>query len=413
MLIKGASLLQNGRLLKGQDIQIVENRIAQIGPGLKAARDDYILEARGKLAIPGMVNGHTHLAMTLFRGYADDMDLIPWLQEKIWPLEAKLEPEDVYWGAKLGCLELIRFGTTCFCDMYILMEETARAAKEMGLRACLSGGFFDSRPDLIDAVEPFIERWKGDPLIMPSVGPHAVYSCSEETLLRAAEMARRNDVNLHIHLSETGKEVEDSLKERGMTPVEYLDSLGFLGPLVVAAHCIWISRRDAEILAHRGVNVVHTPISNMKLAAGTAPVDCMVNQGVNILLGTDGPASNNNLNLFEEMKTTAVVQKNATKNPTALRAGQVWQMATENAYRAFRLDLGLWAGALADLVLLDLKRPWFVPETDYVSHLVYSAPGLADTTIVDGKVLMERGEISGEEEILAEAGERFEDMVSR
>lgn len=416
MLIRNASIFAGGRLLRDQNIAIDGGRIARVGSGIAdESGDGEVIEGRGKLAIPGLVNAHTHLAMTLFRGYADDMELMPWLSEKIWPLEAKLTAEDVRWGTKLGCLEMIRSGITCYNDMYYFMDEAARATKEMGLRAVLSGVLFDMRPDLIEDAEPFIRRWKNDDLIVPAVGPHAVYTCSEETLSRALDLAEKHDVMIHIHLSETRSEVESFAKNRGKSPVEYLDSIGFLSDRVVAAHCVWLSPQDVSIIADRGVNVAHCSISNHKLASGIAPLDRLARAGANICLGTDGASSNNSLNLFQEMKTTAIAQKCAHSRPDLFAAGEVWRMATENAYTAFRLDMGLRAGAIADLSLIDLKKPWFCPLADdnIVSHLVYSAQGGVETTIVGGRVLMRGGVIPGEEEILDRAQEQFNDLLAR
>lgn len=416
MLIKNASIVAGGRLLRDQNIAIDGPRISGVGPGIAdESGDGEVIEGRGKLAISGLVNAHTHLAMTLFRGYADDMELMPWLSEKIWPLEAKLTAEDIRWGVKLGCLEMIRSGITCYNDMYYFMDEAARATKEMGLRAVLSGVLFDMRPDLIEDAEPFIRRWKNDDLIVPAVGPHAVYTCSEETLTRALDLAEKHDVMIHVHLSETRSEVESFAKNRGKSPVEYLDSLGFLSDRVVAAHCVWLSPQDVSIIADRGVNVAHCSISNHKLASGIAPLDRLARAGARICLGTDGASSNNSLNLFQEMKTTAIAQKCAHSRPDLFAAGEVWRMATENAYTAFRLDMGLRAGALADLSLIDLKKPWFCPLADdnIVSHLVYSAQGGVETTIVGGRVLMRGGVIPGEEEILERAQEQFNDLLAR
>jgi len=416
MLIKDVSIVEDGRLLRNVNIAINESRIARVGQGVKdESGDDVVIDGSGKLAIPGLVNAHTHLAMTLFRGYADDMELMPWLEEKIWPLEAKLTAEDVRWGVKLGCLEMIRSGITCYNDMYYFMDETARATKEMGLRAFLCEVLFDMRPDQIERAEPFVRRWKGNELIAPAVGPHAVYTCSEETFLKSKEIAEEHDVMLHIHLSETRSEVESFKKSSGKSPVEYLDSLGVLSDRVVAAHCTWLSPKDISIIAERGVNVAHCSISNHKLASGIAPLDQLQMAGANICLGTDGASSNNSINLFQEMKTTAIAQKCTHFRPDLFRAGEVWKMATENAYVAFGLDLGLRAGALADLSLIDLRKPWFFPLTDenIVSHLVYSAQGGVDTTIVGGRVLMEGGVIPGEEEILARAQKQFNDLVAR
>jgi 5-methylthioadenosine/S-adenosylhomocysteine deaminase len=412
MLIKDVSLLDSGQLVSGQDILIEEGRIAQMGRGLKDESGDEPISGHGKLAIPGLINCHTHLAMTLLRGYADDMELMPWLQEKIWPLEARLTEEDIRWGVKLGCLEQIRHGITCYSDMYYHPDVTAEATREMGLRAFISGVVFDMKPELLAQVEPFIRRWKGDPLITPAVGPHAAYTCSEETLLKAKEIADRHNCMIHIHLSETRSEVDGFLLSKGMSPVEYLDSLGLLGPRLSAVHCVWLSEEDCFLLAERGANAVTCPVSNLKLTSGIAPLNTMLKAGVNICLGTDGASSNNNLNLFQEMKVGAITQKNAYHTPAAFTADQIWGMATENAQRAFRLNLGLHPGALADLSLIDLKKPWLCPRSNMVSHLVYSMSGGVDSTIVNGKVLMNGGVIPGEEEILEKAQERFLRLTS-
>lgn len=412
MLIKDVSLLQSGALVKGRDILIEGNRITKIGRELKDETKEEIIDGHGKLAIPGLVNSHTHLAMTLFRGYADDMALMPWLTEKIWPLEARLTPEDIRWGVKLGCLEMIRFGITCYSDMYYFMDETAAATKEMGLRAFLSGVLFDARPELTGEAETFLRDWSGDDLIHPAVGPHAIYTCSEDNLLGARDLAKKYDAMLHIHLSETKGEVEESIKKHCQSPVEYLDSLGLLSNRLVAAHCVWLSEKDIAILARRGVNVAHCPVSNLKLAAGIAPVVSLLRAGANVCLGADGASSNNNLSLFEEMKTMAIVQKNACRRPDVMLAEEVWKIATENAYKAFGLDMGLRDGALADLSLIDLKRPWFTPETNIRSHLIYSMSGGVDTTIVNGRALMRGGVIPGEGNILEKAQAQFERLTA-
>ncbi|VVB63015.1 5'-deoxyadenosine deaminase [uncultured archaeon] len=217
---------------------------------------------------------------------------------------------------------------------------------------------------------------------------------------------------LHIHLSETKGEVEESIKKHGQSPIEYLDSLGLLSNRLVAAHCIWLSEKDITLLARRGVSVAHCPVSNLKLAAGIAPVVSLLKAGVNVCLGADGASSNNNLNLFEEMKTMAIVQKTACRRPDVMPAEEVWKVATENAYKAFGLDTGLREGALADLSLIDLKKPWFTPETSILSHLIYSISGGVDTTIVNGRALMIDGVIPGEEKILEIAQARFERLTA-
>jgi 5-methylthioadenosine/S-adenosylhomocysteine deaminase len=282
----------------------------------------------------------------------------------------------------------------------------------MGLRAFLSGVVFDMKPELLGQVEPFIRRWKGDELITPAVGPHAAYTCSEETLLKAKEIADRHDAMIHIHLSETREEVDGFLLSKGKSPVEYLDSLGLLNSRLAAVHCVWISPEDCYLLAERKANVVSCTESNLKLTSGIAPLNTMMKAKINVCLGTDGASSNNNLSIFEEMKTTAIAQKNAYHTPADFSAEQIWHMATANAARAFGLNLGLHSGALADLALIDLKKPWFWPQSNIISHLVYSMAGGVDTTIVNGKVLMQNGVIPGEEEILEKAQERFLRLTS-
>ncbi len=413
MLIKDVSVLQSGQMLKHRDILIRDDKIAEIGRDLKDEDKGETIDGRGKLAVPGLINCHSHAAMTLMRGYADDMELKPWLETKIWPLEAKLNAEDVYWGAKLACLEQIHFGITCFNDMYLFPDAVAEATKEMGMRAFVSGVVFDMRPEFLRGVEPFVRRWKDDELIVPHVGPHSVYACSEETLLKEKEIADRHNVMVHIHLSETREEVEGFQLTKGKSPVEFLDSLGMLNERLVAAHCVWLSENDCRLLAERRTNVVDCTVSNLKLTSGIAPLNTLLKWGVNVCLGTDGASSNNNLSLFEEMKVTAIVQKNAYHTPAAFSAGQVWSLATDNASRAFGLDMGIKAGALADLMLIDLCKPWLYPKTDIISHLVYSMTGGVDTTIINGKVLMKDGIIPGEEKIMAGAQKRFEDLVQR
>jgi 5-methylthioadenosine/S-adenosylhomocysteine deaminase len=412
MLIKDISLLQAGQLIKGRDILIEGNRIARIGRDLEDEGHEETIDGRGKMAIAGLVNSHTHLATALFRGYADDMLLQPWLEEKIWPMEARLTPEDVYWGAKLGCLELIRFGVTCYSDMYFFADQTARATKEMGLRAVLAAGIFDIRPELLAEAEPFLRRWQGDELICPAVGPHAAYTCSEETLLKARDLAERYNTLIHIHVAETKEEVDGFNLTKGLSPVEYLDSLNMLSPRLMAVHCVWLTLEDAHLLAARGANVVDCTVSNLKLCSGIAPLSYLLEAGVNVCLGTDGSCSNNSLNLFGEMKVTAIVQKNAYHSPAAFSAEQVWHMATEGAYKAFGLDMGLSEGALADLALIDLRKPWLCPQSNIVSHLVYSMTGEVSTTIVNGKVLMRDGFIPGEAEILKKAQKHFLRLTS-
>ena len=403
-----------------------EGRIAAIGEeaGRGSRRDaETWIDGRGQILIPGLVNTHTHAAMTLMRGYADDMPLQEWLTTKIWPLEAHLTGEDVYWGTKLACLEMIRTGTLAFNDMYFFMEEAARAVEEMGLRATLAYGFIDlgdagRREKEIRATERFVAAVKGmaNPRIRPAVGPHAVYTVSPAALRWCAEFSREEGIGIHTHLAETEQEVRDCVKATGMRPAAHLDACGCLTGRTVAAHCCWLDREECNLLAARGVSASHNPTSNMKLAVNRAmPYPWMKEAGVNVTLGTDGCASNNSLDLFGAMKDAALLQKFAWNTQTVLPAPEVLHMATEAGARALGISSGrIEAGAPADLVLVSRAGPPMTPLFSEESNLVYSAAGSAvDTIICDGRILMLHGEVSGEEEILARAAESAAALVGR
>lgn len=403
-----------------QDVYIEDDRIAEIGGRPEA---DVVIDGRDKACLPGLVNGHTHAAMTLLRGYADDMKLRDWLEGRIWPREAKFQPEDVYWGTKLACLEMIRSGTTTFNDMYFFMEEAAKAVVDMGLRAVLSYGIID-RFDAkkaeaeLKATEGFLRfvRSLGNPRVQPAIGPHNMDTVSEGTLGSAKSLAIDEGVKVHIHLAETEGEVEASRERYGKGPVRALDEMGFLGDWLVAAHCVWLDDRDARILGERGVHAIHNPTSNMKLAVGrTFPYSSLHSAGVTIGLGTDGAASNDNLDLFEEIKLACLLQKHDTGDATILPAREAWSMATQGGADALGLPTGrLEEGKLADLILVDLKSPQLVPRHDLTSLLAYAANGsVVDTTICDGQILMRDGHVEGETEILAEAQARARALRER
>ena len=401
-------------------LYIEGNRIAEIG---KRREADTVLDGRGKIALPGFVNLHTHAAMTLFRGYADDLDLSTWLEARIWPAEAKLSPEDVYWGTKLACLEMIKSGTTTFNDMYFHMDEAAKAVKDMGLRAFLSEGIVDLN-DPGRAAKQFraaeetnrkIERLKTD-RIRPAFGPHAIYTVSKDSLLRIRELADKEESLVHIHLSETKHEVDECLAKTGMRPAKYLESIGFLGDDVIAAHGCWLDPSEIEVLARAGAKVAHCPISNMKLSAGAAmPYRALREAGVVMGLGTDGAASNNSLDMFETMKAAALLQKFAHGDPKTLPAMEAFELATRGGARALGIDAGtIRVGNLAGLILVDPRRPELTPRHNDVSNWVYSAHGgVVDTTICDGVVLMRDGHVKGETDILERAGDAARDLVRR
>ncbi|MDD1678137.1 MAG: amidohydrolase family protein [Methanomicrobiales archaeon] len=381
------------------------------------------IEGKGAIAIPGLVNTHTHAAMTLLRGYADDMHLSEWLETRIWPLEAHLTGEDLYWGTRLACLEMIRTGTVAFNDMYFYMQDAARAVQEMGMKAVLSYGFIDlGDPDRrereIRATEELVAavRRMQDPRIRVAVGPHAVYTVSREGLSWLAEFSRKEQLGIHIHLSETEKEVIDCQVQNGRRPPAWLESCGLLTPRTVVAHGCWLDREECALLGRKSVHISHNPQSNMKLAVNRAmPYPDLIAHGVNVTLGTDGCASNNSLDLFGTMKTAALLQKFFWNQETLLPAADVVAMATENGARALGTGSGrLEPGAPADLLLLSPDHICNIPLHRLESNLVYSCSGSAvDTVLCQGKVLMHERRVPYEKEILAGATKAAADLVRR
>lgn len=401
-------------------VTVEGNRITEIGPRREA---DVTIDGRGRALLPGLVNTHTHAAMTLFRGYADDMRLQEWLSQKILPMEAKLTPEDIYWGTKLACLEMIKTGTTCFNDMYFHMDRAAKAVQEMGIRGFMGVAFVDLLDpaqgearlrDVEDAAKAIAAM--GSDRVVPTVAPHAIYTVSGDTLKAAKDLADAHGWRYHIHVSETRQEVDDARADHGKTPVQLLDSWGVLGPTVVAAHCVWLDEREIRTFAQRSVKVAHCPVSNMKLSVGRAmPLDAMGNAGVTVSLGTDGAASNNSLDMFQTMKTAALLHKFATGDPSSAAARTVFDLATVGGAQSLGLDAGeIAVGKLADLVLIDLRRPELTPTHDLVSSAVYAATGdCVDTVICDGRVVMENRRVTGEREILERVAEVAADLVRR
>lgn len=383
-----------------------------------------VVDAHGGIVMPGLVNTHTHAAMTLFRGYADDLPLSQWLQQHIWPAEAKLSENDIYNGSMLACLEMIKSGTTCFNDMYIHEDETAKVVEETGIRAALSYGMIDfGNTDKADAElkegSRFVQKWHGkaDGRITAMYGPHAPNTCSREFLVRVKDKAREDDVKVHIHVLETEAELKEMKEKYGMCSIHMLNNIDFFDSNVVAAHCVWLSDGDIKILAERRVNISHNPVSNMKLASGIAPVTKLLQNGANVCLGTDGCASNNNLDMFEEMKVAALLQKVSTMDPTALPAKEVLKMATINGARALGINAGMISkGALADVIIVDKNKVHMRPFYDAASHLVYSANGQdVMTTIVNGKILMQDYEVlcMDEMKVIEHATLAAEDLIAR
>lgn len=369
-------------------------------------RVDRVIDGSGCVVMPGLINAHTHLAMTLFRGFADDMPLKPWLEERIWPAEKRLVADDVYWGTRLGVLELLRGGCTCLNDMYHFDRTAAQAAEDGLIRACPSGvmlGFLDDPFGMLENAVEFVVaiREQGHSRLHPMLGPHAPYTCPRPLLERVLQEAIAHDLPLHIHVAETSREYDDSRREHGMSPVQYLDSLGFLQAKTALAHCVWLDDRDIEILAERQAGVIHCPSSNMKLGSGFARVPDLLAAGAVVGLGTDGAASNNNLDMFEEMHLAALIHKGRTGDPTVVPARRALEMATRDAAKALGIDnlVGtLEPGKRADLALVSFAAPHLTPVHGICSHLVYSA-GASDVrmTVVDGAVVMEEGQFPGQD----------------
>jgi 5-methylthioadenosine/S-adenosylhomocysteine deaminase len=387
-----------------------DGTIAALGPEVEARPGEETIDAGGAHLVPPLLNGHTHAAMTLFRGSGGDLPLMPWLEERIWPVEAKLEAEDVYCGARLACAEMIRSGTSRFWDMYWHPEATARAVEEAGLRAVIGAPLFDatsSFAELRDSALRSLDALAGfGPLVTPTLAPHAIYTVSEESLRWIGELSAERDLPVQIHLSETEKEVHDCLAEHGERPAFYLDRLGLLGERTVLAHGVWLDPDELALIAERGATVVTNPAANMKLAVGGVfPYPAARSAGVPVGLGTDGAGSNDSLDLLADLKLFALAQKHAAADPTAVDAAEAWAVAT--GARAPRLGATpLEPGAPADFLLL---RP-DAPELgigELASDLVYAASGAAvDTSVVAGRVLMRGGELPDLPEIVAEAADR-------
>jgi 5-methylthioadenosine/S-adenosylhomocysteine deaminase len=405
-------LLTNGNLLTlspGSEpifqgaLAIAEGRIAALGTKADVERlfgAAKTVDARGGLIMPGLVNAHNHAAMTCFRGMADDLPLMDWLTRYIFPVESKSDGDQVYWSTLLACAEMIRSGTTTFCDMYLFEDRVAQAAQEAGLRALVGEVLYDfPSPNYgpiekgFEYTEALINRWRGNPSIRIAVEPHALYTCSPVLLRRCKELADRHGLPMIIHVAETKSEVETISTKYGETPVNYMESLGLLSPSLIACHCVWLTEAEMDLLARRGVKVVHNPESNMKLASGVAPVPDLLARGVTVGLGTDGCASNNNLDLFQEMDSAAKLHKVHRLDPTVMPSEVVLEMATLGGAKVLGLEKeigSLEVGKKADIIILDLNRPHLQPIYNIISHLVYSATG-ADVrdVIIDGKLIMQ------------------------
>jgi 5-methylthioadenosine/S-adenosylhomocysteine deaminase len=406
------TLTVENALLDGErvDMRCEDGVIAALGNDIEAQPGDETIDANGAHLLPPLVNGHTHAAMTLFRGSGGDLPLMPWLEEKIWPIEAKLSEEDVYWGARLACAEMLRSGTTRFWDMYWHPAATARAVADAGMRATIGAPLFDlngSPEKLRESAQRSLEQLADcGPEITPALAPHAIYTVSEESLRWIGELSAERDLPVQIHLSETEKEVRDCVAEHGERPAFYLDRLGMLSERTVLAHGVWLDPDELALVAERGATVVANPIANMKLAVGGVfPFPAARSAGVPVGLGTDGAGSNDSLDLLADLKTFALAQKHAASDPTAIAAEEAWAVAT--GARAPRLGATrIEVGAPADFLLLRANAPELAIG-DLHADLVYAATAAAiDTVVVSGRILIGGGEVPELGEIVARAAER-------
>jgi 5-methylthioadenosine/S-adenosylhomocysteine deaminase len=412
----GKRVIEDGTVAVRGDAILAVGARQEIESRYEAGRT---IDAHGKIVMPGLINSHAHAAMSLFRGLADDLSLDDWLRKYIFPAEARNVTEDfAAWGTKLSLLEMLRGGITTYADMYYFEDAVARVTKEAGMRGVLGETILDfPAPDnkTVDEAysytQKFLDHWKGDPLIIAAVAPHSIYTCSEKTLEDSAALARKNGAPILIHIAEAPFELEQSREKHGLTPVAYLGRIGLLGPDVLGAHCIAVNSADIAMLAHFGVGCSHNPSSNMKTAAGVMPVIEMLAAGVPVCLATDGAASNNNQDLFEEMDLAAKLQKISRMDPRALPAAQVVEMATIGGARALHIEKrigSLEAGKQADLIVVDTSAPHATPMYNVYSELVFALKATdVRTVVIAGRVIMDERKMLtlNEDEILQKARE--------
>lgn len=420
LLIKKA-LLPEGR--KPVDIGIRDGLIVDIGEDIQRETRQTI-HADGKVVFPSFANMHTHISMSLLRGLGADLPLMDWLQKVIWVLEGEfVSPEFVRDGALIGIAEAIRSGTTLFMDMYFFEEAVAEVAQRAGIRAGLGFGILDfptkmakSPEEYLQRAKAFIREFKNSDLVFPVLCPHAVYTCSPQTLKKSLELALEEDVYIHTHTAETQQEVEASLERFGKRPVEHLHSLGLLSHRLLMAHVVWTTEEEREMIKESGAKVLHCPESNLKLASGIAPISDYVRRGIHVCLGTDGPASNDNLDMLEELSVMVKLQKGSSLNAKAMDARTALRIATEEGFRAVGIKAGkIEVGYEADLMLVDTNKPHLQPLYDPIAQFVYSAKSSdIDTVICKGKVLMEKGELKtlDQEEVLFVA-KKWRDKIEK
>ena len=389
---------------KKQDVYVEDGKIKKIGK-LNLKAKEKIDGKQEKLLMPGFVNCHTHSAMILLRGLGEDLSLKEWLEKKIWPLEEKMTENDVYWGTKRACLEMIKTGTTCFNEMYFYRKAQIKAVQEMGLRAKIGLVLFGIETDIRKKIEQeyYLFSKKLTNKISLTIAPHAIYTVSKENLIWAKNFALKHNLVLQIHLSETEKEVKDCLKKYKLRPVEFLDKINFLNKNTVLAHAVYLSDKEIEIIAKRKSSVVFNPCSNLKLAVGEIfPYKRLKKRNINIALGTDGPASNNSLDMIKEMKTACLIQKHKEKNAQEMPVKEILKIASLNGAKALKIDSGLIEiNKQADLILIDLNKIYFQPGHDLMSDLVYSASGDCVSDVISGnEILMQNRKIEKENEII-------------
>jgi 5-methylthioadenosine/S-adenosylhomocysteine deaminase len=428
LLIKNGVILtmdKEGSILEQGHVAVKGDRIASIGAGqAKNGKAKKVIDAGGGLVLPGLINAHTHAAMSLFRGLADDLPLMEWLNNYIFPVESRMDGDFVHVGTLLACAEMILSGTTTFCDMYLFEDEVAKAAREAGMR-CLVGEVLYDFPSPnygpiekgLAYTESLIQKWRDDPLVSIAVEPHSVYTCSPDLLVAANGLALKYGIPLIIHVAETASEI-DVVKERyGKRPFEHLESLGVLGPHLIADHCVHLDESEMEKIAKHHVKVINNPESNMKLASGVCPVSELLARGITVALGTDGCASNNNLDLFAEMDTAAKLHKLRTMDPTVMDAFTVLRMATNHGAKALGYgDLigSLEKGKKADIIVVDTHKPHLTPMYNPYSHLVYAAKGHdVSHSIINGRLVMENRRLLGLDlqKVMAKAREKAKQVL--
>lgn len=424
ILVKGASVLQPDYTTKVADIAITDDKIVAVGEVPAGFVADNTINGKDKFAVPGFVNTHTHASMTLLRSYADDLALMDWLNNHIWPVEAKMVEKDIRVGGELAVLEMIKSGTTAFLDMYgPYLESVIDVTAKAGIRGVFSRGpigFIPGQDKVLDENVTMYKNYNGtaDGRITVAMGVHAPYTCPPEFCEKAAGLAKDNGMHMHIHMSETQDEINQMQEKYGKRPFKYIEETGLFDVPAIAAHCVWLNDEDFAIMKKHNIAVAHNPASNMKLASGIAPVPRMLKEGITVGLGTDGTSSNNNLDMLEEIRLAAILHKVNELDPRSVPAAEALKMGTETGAKAIWLDdTGVIApGKKADIVLYDLNRPEWCPRHNLVSLLVYSASSAsADTMICNGKVIMEKGKVltMDEERILHEAQEAAMDLVNR